>query len=417
MKKNILIGTFLLIFLLSGIASASRIRGRTEHGVETELWVDDYSTLPENPQTGFSGVILQVDFHHTGSATYRNISFEAQTPDQLEPVRERFYISSMSPRDIYTTTYRFNVKEDTEPGIYTVPIEITYTDIQGKGDGKITIQREARLRISDETRIEIIEVNQEEPVEQGEEFKTELKVKNIGNIPSNLLKASLDIRETQEQSLTAEGQPKAKEEAISWKRQQKTVDYLQPGEIRTIEFQGTTSISAENKIYPAIATVESGENVESNKFIVTIAGKPEIIEAGITTAGENPRKEERTPISIQLENIGKGDAKAVKLELEEGAYKGVRKSHIGTIDEDGGTGTAVMDLTFQEAGKHNLKYTVTYQDVTGEKYTQTFTGTLYIDPETKDYTYYIAGAIILLIAIYLTWRKIKRNRETEEMEI
>jgi len=295
---------------------------------------------------------------------------------------------------------------------------VEYEDIGSDKDNKTAkITRDARVQVSDETRIEITNVNQEEPVEPGEEFKTELTVKNIGNMPSNLLKASLDVREISKQQTTLEGQPVSIEEAINWKRQYKTIDYLQPGETQTIEFQGTTSISAENKIYPAIATVEGGEEVETNKFTVTVEGKPEVIEAGITTAGETPRKGERTSISIQLENIGRGDAKAVKVELDEGKYQGTRTSHIGTIDEDGGTGTAVMDLTFKEPGEHKLGYTVTYQDKTGKEYSEKFTGTVYIDPEAEDYTYYIIGAIIIVIAIYLVHRKIKKSKEAEEMNI
>ncbi|MFW5902731.1 MAG: COG1361 S-layer family protein [archaeon] len=417
-KKKLLLIIPIIFFLAATTALSSYRRGRVIDGTERELWIEEYSTLPTDPEVGFKSIILQVDFKHTGTATYRNMTFRAEEPPQLEAIREEFHITRMNPDDVFTTSYKFNVKEDTTPGVYTVPIHVEYTDIGSDEDNKTAkITREARVEVSDETRIEIIDIDQEEPVKPGEEFKTELTVKNIGNMPSNLLKASLDLREISQQT-TMEGQQiENPEEAINWKRQYKTIDYLQPGETRKVEFTGKTSISADNKIYPAIATVEGGGEPETNKFTVTVEGDPKLMEAGLSTTGDDPRAGEKTAISIQLENIGRGEAKATKLEVKEGEYEGVKTAHIGTIDDDGGMGTAIMDLTFKEPGKHELIYEVTYQNALGEEYTETFTGEVYIEPEKKSYINYIIGTVIILAAVYLIHRKIKKSKEDEEIDI
>ncbi len=424
-KKRLLL-TIPIIFLLAATIAISGFgRGRVISGTERELWIEEYSTLPADPEVGFESIILQVDFKHTGTATYRNMTFRAEEPPQLESVREEFYISNMKPDDVFTTSYKFNVKENTTPGVYTVPIHIEYTDIGSDEDNKTAkITREARVRVSDETDIEIVNVEQEEPVLPGEEFKTEVEVKNIGNMPSNLLKVSMDTLAAQERTATEEemmeeGYEVGIEEAIHWKRQHKTIDYLHPGETQTIEFTGKTSISADNKIYPAVARVEGGgqREIEKNKFTVTVEGEPRVIEGGLSTAEEEPRAGDRISISIQLENIGEGDARATTLKLEEGKFEGDSRSHIGTIDKDGGTGTAVMDLTFTEPGEHEIKYTVTYEDKTGKEYTEEFTDTVYIGPEEEDYTTLIIAAIVAIIVAFLIYRKIKKSKEAKEVEV
>ena len=422
MKKYKLLIIPILLILITTTALAMR-RGKTINGVERELWIDDYSTLPTDPEIGFESIILQVDFRHTGTATYRNITFKAGEVPQLEAVRDEFHVTRMNPDDKFTTSYKFNVKEDTTPGIYTVPIHVEYEDIGSDEDNKTAkITRDARIRVSDETRIEIIGIEQKEPLVPGEEFETMVEVKNIGNMPSNLLRVSLDTKERERTATTEQGLIEGDYEsdssgAIYWRRQHKTIDYLEPGETEKVILQGKVSISAENKLYPAVATVREGEKEFENKFALSIEGKPELIQAGISTTGDDPRTGERTAISIQLENIGRGEAKATKLEIKEGDYEGVRTAHIGTIDDDGGMGTAIMDLTFKEPGKHELIYEVTYQDITGEEYTETFTGEIYIDPEVEDYTIYIVAAIILVAAIYLIHRKIKKSKEDQEIDI
>lgn len=301
MRRYLAIAVPMLILLLSGIAGASNYyRGTLKQGDEAELWIDNHSTLPEDPQTGFSNIILQVDFKHTGTATYKNISFEAQTPPQLNPVRTGFYISRMNPGDVFTTSYRFNVKEDTDPGMYTVPIRVKYTDIAGEGDKKVTVTREAKVKVSDETRVEIVEVNQEETVASGKDFTTKVTVKNIGNTPSNLLETQL--------SLTGSFK------GIYWQRSKKTVDYLPAGQEKTITFHGKASESIENGLYPAKATVENGGQVQNNSLTVTVQGEPKLTSAGINI-GEKLLTGKKTSISLQLENIGEGDAKAVSVKL------------------------------------------------------------------------------------------------------
>ncbi len=397
-KWNIIVSGILIAALIP-VATAYSYRGLLRDGRETEIWIRDYSTLPKQPQTGFKNVILQVDFSHTGTATYKNISFQAQTPPQLTAVRENFYISRMNPGNVFTTSYSFNINEDTEPGIYTVPIEVSYIDIQGRGDQKVTVVREAIITVSDKTRVEVSNIVQEEPVRPGEEFTTKVNIENIGYSPSNLLNLKLTI-----------DQP-----GVYWERSTKTINYLLSGQQTQVEFKGKASNSIENGVYPATLTLNDGENIVNNTFMVTVQGEPRLTSAGIRT-GEQAVTNRMVPVSLQIENIGKGDARAVSVELEEGEFEGSRTTQIGTIDEDG-TGTAIFDISFRSPGEHPMTFEVTYLDEEGKENSVTMEGVIYVEKEQRNYSGVIALiAVVAIIGYSLHYYK-KRKEQYREIDV
>lgn len=498
-KKILLIAVVLLLG-----STVTMARGKLQNGDEAELWIHNYSTLPSDPQPGFKKVTLQVSFQHTGTATYKNISFRMHDLPQFTEIRRDFHISKMNPDDIYTTSYTFNVKNDTTPGVYTVPVEVNYTDTDGDGDKKVSMTKEAIVRVSDKTRIEISGVDQKHSITPGEEFLTELSVKNTGQSPANLVKISLYSEKS----------------GLYWKNSKKTIEYLSPGEEKTMEFEGISSESVKSGIYPAMASVREGGNVHNtsfmitvesqveitdidqkspvrpgddfntgivvkntgeskvtsldvmvgthgkgihwknskqsveeiqtgeekevifkgttsdsiengiytagvilksgmdqinNSFTVTVQGEPELTSGGMNT-GEEPMTGKKTSVSLQLENIGEGDARAVSISLEEGDFKGSRTSHIGTIEQDE-TGTAIFDLRFQSPGERELTYHVKYLDENDVEHTKTFTGTVYVEKTPRDYTTIIIALVVSAVVIYFFYRRRKKKEEAREIDV
>jgi hypothetical protein len=120
-------------------------------------------------------------------------------------------------------------------------------------------------------------------------------------------------------------------------------------------------------------------------------------------------------LSLQLENIGTGDAKSVKAEIISNNVTGMKESYIGTIDVED-TGTAIFDLRDYNPGKRELTLKVTYEDEYGNPQDDLTVSTTYVIKEIPpDYSGYFIAVFVVIVIAYLIYRRWKKKKELEQL--
>ena len=138
-------------------------------------------------------------------------------------------------------------------------------------------------------------------------------------------------------------------------------------------------------------------------IFISSLGKISLDIAGVFTSPDVPVSGENYKLSIQIENSGTQDAKAVsvKLLLPED-FEGRDTYFIGTL-ESGDSATASFNLRAGASGNYNLDVLVKYMDTKFEQHEVERSFTQYVSG--KSYSGQIAGLIAILIVIgYIGYR-------------
>ena len=148
--------------------------------------------------------------------------------------------------------------------------------------------------------------------------------------------------------------------------------------------------------------------------IIRTVGEPDVRIAGVQTDKEFIYTDEKFSLSIQLENVGTGDAKSVKAELVDDNITGILTSYVGTIEVDD-TGTAIFELKCGSPGEHTVDVNVIYEDEYGNQKEATFKAEFMIEKRPKDYTMLIIPPVVVIGIIYYFYRRWKRKKELKEL--
>jgi len=139
---------------------------------------------------------------------------------------------------------------------------------------------------------------------------------------------------------------------------------------------------------------------------VSSPGKISLDIAGIYTSPEIPVEGGNYKLSIQIENSGSEDAKAVSIQLLlPSDFEGKDSYFIGSL-ESGDSATASFNLKAGSAGNHNIKAVIRYMDSRFEKHEITKSFTQYISG--RSYTLEITGVLITLLVIIFAFTKLKK---------
>jgi hypothetical protein len=150
---------------------------------DDSLSVWSQQTYPATVESSDTDVILSVTFLHNGMHSYKDINIEAKFQSPFTPVKSTYYIAKMNPGDRYTSVFRFNVSS-ADPGAYSVPLVITYTDLTS--DAKVTGQRTLVVPVSSTPRLEITGIRTTpEKIAVGGRFSAEIDLKNTGDMPAS----------------------------------------------------------------------------------------------------------------------------------------------------------------------------------------------------------------------------------------
>ncbi|MFH1774605.1 MAG: CARDB domain-containing protein, partial [Methanobacteriota archaeon] len=192
---------------------------------------------------------------------------------------------------------------------------------------------------------------------------------------------------------------------------------LEKDKTSTATYNMKVSKDAPSKAYDfSLQTSYLDENgvrkIIEKKFEVYVSERGEIdIEiAGVTTSPTKLYSGKDFTLSVQVENVGKQDAKAVKVQLAAmKEFAGERTSFLGSLKQDD-TSTAIFDLSVAknaEPGSYDIEMQISYLDDRGIEHSERkhFSMAVTEAPKTIPYIWIGAGAVILLGLIYLVRRR------------
>lgn len=387
MKKFLLI--FLVLALLGSVNAFATIQNESLR--EADVWITNIQTSPAVIESGDQDIILQFDTVHRGSRTFYNITIEAKFQSPFEPIKNTYFISQLDPNDRYTSVFRFNVDE-IEPGVYTIPIDVYYTDSFRMA--KSYLKRYIYLQVSSTPRLELVEMKAVKPAYVGSDFEIRFVVNNTGTLPA----AEAVVTVTMENN-----------SAVSWIPSQMTTGYIPQKSLSNINLKGVVSSNAVPGAYEGTLSISYGGSEISNKFVLDVYGKPDIRIAGVST-DKDPVPGAKISLSIQLENIGAGDAESVSVKISDDELRGTLESYIGTIEIDD-TGSAIFDVMFPNTGSISIPLSIKYQGEDGKQFSITADASLYVYSGPSDYTFLIIFVIIIGLVYYFFFFRKKRIRK------
>jgi hypothetical protein len=112
----------------------------------------------------------------------------------------------------------------------------------------------------------------------------------------------------------------------------------------------------------------------------------------------------KVSLSMQLENIGTDNARALVVRLRDAPVTGNTESHVGTIDVDD-TGSAVFDVTFTKAGNLEIPAEIEFLDNKGNLHNVTLIAQVYVANASFDLGPLVILLVIFAIAGYYFYQK------------
>ena len=195
---------------------------------------------------------------------------------------------------------------------------------------------------------------------------------------------------------------------------------IQPGETKKVTFSLKPSADAEPKIYVFEVDLNCFDCSATKKEKVSfeVLAKPVLIFSGVNYAIEGRDDKQLFPgdafsLSVQVDNIGKSEAKAVKVVLEtDDAVNGSKENFVGNVDEDD-TGAAIFDLSIApsaQRGGHTATINVFYLDELGGEQVISDTYVIFVNerpPESPVFLLFLI--IIILVVLYFILKMVFRQ--------
>lgn len=381
--KKFFVLFFVLFFALNAFAAVIE---------QDAISVQSTSMQPSTVYPG-DAVSLQVTLSNNGSDSVDEVNLDLSLSENFEEIDVNYSISRIRSSQTVSAIFSFRVKDDAQVGTYSLPLQITYFD-----DGRDFVEREnVTFTVSEINKLAISEIRLSNTQPHIEEMVTiNATVKNIGSELARQVLVSLEkTSSTTFGNFITLSPVKLEVEDIGVGEETKVVFKIKPGK----------KISPGTYSFDLNAACLGCSDAAEERISFEVLGKPELILSGIdfSVEGKDEKKivqGDTFSLSVQLDNIGKEQAKAVEISVElDDAFSGARKSYIGTIDEDD-SGSGIFDFSVTSTatiGLHPATVVVEYIDEVGR--TQQF---------SEEYEIYINAAppadisvIIILLIILL----------------
>jgi len=321
--------------------------------VSEAVQVDEYSVSSDPMYPGDNNVYLQITLVNTKKGTIEDVDLTMSFGDNFEAIQDTYNIAKMGSTERHTAIFKFNVKEGIDPGAYDTTLKVSYKDASGSGYNSFT--EKIQLGVATEQRIEIL--NLKNTVESGVYDTISFDLKNVGQLQLSNLEVYLNLN-------FSYATPKS----------DIYLSNLAPGETKHVEFEVFVDRDVSNGVYPMDILVDAAQGLTGQTVGILIAGKPLLKVAGVSSANDIIFMGQEFSISVQLENIGTGDARSAVAEIMTPLIFGNRKAFVGTIDSDD-TESAVYDLTSFNLGYNEVELKITYLDDQYNEYEQMLTAT------------------------------------------
>jgi len=359
---------------------------------EDALRIQNQKTTPAAIQAGDKDVMLQFDLYHAGRITYESITVELNLPEQFEGIRTTYSVDRLLPGDTATMSFRFNVKQ-VDPGTYTIPVTIKYTETSGPY--QTATDRQIYISISSVPTLRLDNINFLPTAHIGKSFDAVFTLNNTGALAASNIVATISTASTA---------------SITWIPDYQIIDYIAPSSLVNVTFKGMVSLETAPGAYQGSVEFVYSNKSLSNDFILEVHGTPDLKLAGSQT-DKTPYVGEKITLSVQLEDIGKEKARSVQAKLKDPTIMGTLTSYVGTIESDD-TGSAIFDITLAKAGSYTIPLEFTYTDDEGNTYVQSEDISLFVYTRPFDFS----GVVLLAIVAAVLWYWMKRKKKKRTID-
>lgn len=371
------------------------------------------TTYPAQIQPGDQGVWLDVEMKNYYSLSYYNVTTELMVVEPFEGVVTTAAIDNVMPGETTHAFYQLNVDGAAKPGEYKMLHKLTYYYDYYDSDGVKTVVKIERTKtvsvnVYYSERVEITGITVVPgDVLPGEPVKVTVTLANTGTVTVN----DIDVSYTIDTDATAIN-------LMPLGTGTKRVATIQPGEETSAEFELRALEGATVKPYKisvsAVYTSGSGTTTEADSSAINVIGKPKMRLAGVQVDKDTVYAGQTFSLSVQLENIGSGDAKSVKAELKDGAIDGVLTSYIGTVEVDD-TGSAIFDVRDGVAGRKSITTLITFEDAYGNTYSEPMQAEYYITEKPMDYATPIIAIVVIAAVAFWYWRGQQKAKRIQQL--
>jgi hypothetical protein len=373
-----------------------RFRIGTSHRLEFEK----IEVTPEEVLAGQTAKVT-VDLKNTGNVVLDDIdvTFSGLTTTtllNLEPVSPMSYrIRRINPGETGTAMFEFRASNLATPGVYGATVTASY---EGH-NGTAAVTDQFNLDIAGEPSLDLVEQKFTQAPIPGKTVTLALTLENRGG--SNLygIKATL--------------KPVDSEVAVM-SDSSLYIDRFEAGTTQELLYDIRVDRGASPGSYTTKLQLSSTAFTDNQNVSFEVIGIPDLRSAGVQTDEDTIRTGDAFSLSVQLENIGTGDAKSVVAVFEDPDVTGVLKSYAGTIEADD-TGTAIFDITDNAAGDKEVDVVVTYEDEYGNTYTRTLKAMYTITGRAVDVFTPLVLLIMLGAAGYYLYRRQQRSKEIQKL--
>lgn len=409
MKRFLFLGfVSLILFSLFAITFA-----QTDYG-ELVL-IDSYSFNPSSVYPGDT-VSVNVNLKNRGNAVpVEDVNASISLGSGFEEVTYFDHLDFINYGTTETASFRFKVKESTSPGTYKIPLLVEF--LRQTSGSKNSIEFSFPLTVEGISSIDIknIVVSNYSP-HIGDNVTISASVQNIGE---------LEAREVIIELVPASG----KFEKVTPKTETSIfLDNILPGDSKNVSFELYLPSEMDPGVFEYALTSSALEanTLDSETVVLSVKDRPNIIVSGVdfSVEGRDGSKVlvgDTFALSVQLDNIGKENAKAVEVLVDTGeSIIGSKQAYVGTIDADD-SGSAIFDFVATQQtvpGNKQILLTISYIDEFDNKQEMTSSVDLYIHetPPESPVTI-IVLLIVVLVLVYLIMRLVLGQLKMRKVKI
>lgn len=339
---------------------------------------------------------LKMNLYNTSTDnTSRDVNIQLNTPEGFDCISCKTNINRISPRFKQPISFIIKVDDKIPPGTYPLSVHIEFVDNKEiKESGTKTIW----IDVSGNEKPIIENIVGPEKIEIGGAGSVEVSVKNVGEVPAHDVETSITYSSNK----------------IRSKKRYYYKKTLYGGETQNYKFTFTIPQDIETGEYTYTIDVNWSGGSTSQTYTFSIVDLPRVEISGVST-DKKPVAGDDISLSIQLENIGKKQARAVSMKLVADWANGDKEDYIGTMDPDD-TGSGVFDISINKKvngivnGKVQIEYLVDGNRKTVEK-----EFSLYVKPAKKDKNSLNILYGVIAVLLYMVYRWAHRNWRIKNM--
>ncbi|MCD6478587.1 MAG: hypothetical protein J7L44_01740 [Candidatus Diapherotrites archaeon] len=369
----------------------------------------DIDSTVQKPSTIYPGdqINLAVTLINKGqSVDAEDINLELSLPEGFSPIDVSKSLDVIGAKEKETVVFRFVSSKDITSGTYNLSLKMRYKN----KEQVVSETKYLSIVISDLFRISLSNLRVSDYFPHiGDTITVTADVANTGSLEARNVSVELSMVGSEDFS-----------NFIVLSDTFKELGNIEPGLSKEVKFVFKASDSAVPGVYSFSlkANCTDCTDTQEQKFSIHLYGRPELIISGVDYAvsGRDDKKivqGSKISLSVQLDNLGKEDAKRVIVSLAtDDSFIGSKSSYVGEIESDD-SGSAIFDLIVSEnapVGYHNVEINISYLDELQREQNITQNYKLYIfkAPEPSPYLHYVF-IIIILILLYIILKVIIRQ--------